>query len=42
MGLLSVVRSIEARDGLPASGMETGVGEGYDAPDELLAEDAGA
>jgi uncharacterized protein YndB with AHSA1/START domain len=33
---LSVLESIEARDGLVSSGMETGVVEGYDQLDELL------
>jgi uncharacterized protein YndB with AHSA1/START domain len=40
--LLSIVYSMEARDGMLASGMETGVKEGYDALDELLAKGAGA
>jgi uncharacterized protein YndB with AHSA1/START domain len=40
--VLSVVSSMEARDGMLASGMETGVTEGYDALDELLAKAAGA
>ena len=40
--LLSVVYSMEARDGMLASGMETGVKEGFDALDELLANKAGA
>lgn len=40
--LLSVVYSMKARDGMLASGMETGVKEGYDALDELLAKGAGA
>ena len=35
---LSVVYSMEARDGMLASGMETGVNEGYDKLDELLAD----
>ena len=34
---LSVVDSIEARDAMLASGMESGVVEGYEALDELLA-----
>jgi uncharacterized protein YndB with AHSA1/START domain len=34
---LAVVYSMEARDGMLASGMEVGVNEGYDALDELLA-----
>ena len=38
--VLSVVSSMEARDGMLASGMEVGVVEGYDALDELLAKDA--
>ena len=38
----SVVSSMEARDGMLASGMEVGVNEGYDALDELLAKGAGA
>ena len=33
----SVVDSMEARDGILASGMETGVTEGYERLDELLA-----
>ena len=33
----SIVESIDARDGMLASGMETGVVEGYAALDELLA-----
>jgi uncharacterized protein YndB with AHSA1/START domain len=33
----SVVDSIEARDGILASGMETGLTEGYERLDELLA-----
>jgi uncharacterized protein YndB with AHSA1/START domain len=40
--LLSIVYSMEARDGMLASGMETGIKEGYDALDELLAKGAGA
>ena len=39
--VLSVVSTMEARDGMLASGMEVGVNEGYDALDELLAKDAG-
>jgi hypothetical protein len=39
--VLSVVSSMEARDGMLASGMELGVREGYDALDELLAKDSG-
>ena len=39
--VLSVVSSMEARDGMLASGMEVGVDEGYGALDELLAKDAG-
>jgi uncharacterized protein YndB with AHSA1/START domain len=35
--LLSVVDSIEARDAMIASGMETGVVEGFEKLDELLA-----
>jgi uncharacterized protein YndB with AHSA1/START domain len=34
---LSVVESLEMRDGMIASGMETGVVEGYEKLDELLA-----
>jgi uncharacterized protein YndB with AHSA1/START domain len=34
---LSVVYSMEARDGMLASGMEVGVNEGYEKLDELLA-----
>jgi uncharacterized protein YndB with AHSA1/START domain len=34
----SLVDSFEARDGMLASGMETGVVEGYDKLDELLAQ----
>lgn len=37
---LSVVYSMEARDGMLASGMEVGVNEGYDKLDELLATEA--
>lgn len=33
---LSVLESMEARDGMLASGMETGVHEGYEKMDELL------
>jgi uncharacterized protein YndB with AHSA1/START domain len=33
----SVYQSVEARDGMIESGMETGVNEGYDQLDELLA-----
>ena len=40
--LLSVVSSMEARDGMLASGMEVGVKEGYDALDELLAKETRA
>ena len=40
--LLSVVYSMEARDGMLASGMESGVKEGFDALDELLAKEAWA
>lgn len=36
---LSVVDTIEARDAIMASGMESGVIEGYEALDALLAED---
>jgi uncharacterized protein YndB with AHSA1/START domain len=36
---LSLVESIEARDAMLASGMETGVIEGYEALDALLAKD---
>ena len=39
--VLSVVSSMEARDGKLASGMDVGVNEGYHALDELLAKDAG-
>jgi uncharacterized protein YndB with AHSA1/START domain len=35
---LSVVPSFEARDAMLASGMETGILEGYEKLDELLAE----
>lgn len=35
---LSLFESIEARDGMIASGMEVGVNEGYEKLDELLAE----
>ncbi|GAA4932253.1 uncharacterized protein YndB with AHSA1/START domain [Actinomycetospora succinea] len=35
---LSLFESIEARDGMIASGMEIGVNEGYEKLDELLAE----
>lgn len=35
--MLSVVESIEARDGMIASGMETGVVEGFEKLDDLLA-----
>lgn len=35
---VSVVDSIEARDAILSSGMETGVNEGHDRLDELLAE----
>ena len=35
---LSLFESIEARDGMVASGMEIGVNEGYEKLDELLAE----
>ena len=37
--VLSVIDTMEARDAIVASGMETGVNEGYDKLDELLAED---
>ncbi len=37
---LSVVSSMEARDGMMASGMEVGVVEGYEKLDEILAEQA--
>jgi uncharacterized protein YndB with AHSA1/START domain len=33
----SVLQSVEDRDGMIASGMETGVNEGYEKLDELLA-----
>ncbi|MEJ7689381.1 MAG: SRPBCC family protein [Nocardioidaceae bacterium] len=36
---LSVVDSIEARDAMVASGMETGVVQGYESLDDLLAND---
>jgi hypothetical protein len=35
---LSVLETIEGRDAMLASGMESGVIEGYEALDELLAE----
>ena len=35
--ITSVVDSMEARDGILASGMETGLNEGYERLDELLA-----
>jgi uncharacterized protein YndB with AHSA1/START domain len=35
--MLSVLESIEARDGMIASGMETGVVEGFEKLDEILA-----
>ncbi|MER7011101.1 SRPBCC family protein [Saccharopolyspora sp. NPDC000359] len=35
--VLSVVPDFETRDGMLASGMETGISEGYDKLDELLA-----
>ena len=38
--VLSVVYSMEARDAMLVSGMESGVIEGYDALDELLAKGA--
>ncbi|NIH80263.1 SRPBCC family protein [Amycolatopsis viridis] len=38
--VLSVVQDFETRDGMLASGMETGVTEGYDKLDELLAKGA--
>ncbi|ASR37040.1 polyketide cyclase [Prauserella marina] len=38
--VLSVVKDFETRDGMLASGMETGVDEGYDKLDELLAKEA--
>ncbi|MDA3645938.1 SRPBCC family protein [Saccharopolyspora indica] len=37
---LSVVEDFETRDGILASGMETGVDEGYETLDELLAKEA--
>ncbi|KAA5836040.1 SRPBCC family protein [Saccharopolyspora hirsuta] len=37
---LSVVGDFETRDGIMASGMDTGVNEGYDKLDELLAKDS--
>ena len=40
--VLSLVSSRQARDAMLASGMETGVKEGYDALDELLVKGAGA
>ena len=36
---LSVVDSIEARDAMVASGMESGVVQGYESLDDLLAND---
>jgi uncharacterized protein YndB with AHSA1/START domain len=36
--IVSVVESLEARDGMVASGMEQGVVEGYEQLDELMAE----
>ncbi|NIH83318.1 SRPBCC family protein [Amycolatopsis granulosa] len=38
--VLSVVKDFETRDGMLASGMETGITEGYEKLDELLAKDA--
>jgi uncharacterized protein YndB with AHSA1/START domain len=38
--LLSVVESMESRDGILASGMETGVVEGFEKIDEILTESA--
>lgn len=38
--MLSVVESLEIRDGILASGMETGVVEGFEKLDEILAESA--
>ena len=35
---VSLVDSFEARDGMIASGMETGIREGYDTLDDLLNE----
>lgn len=37
LDILSVVDTFEARDAMLASGMETGVTEGYEQLDELLA-----
>lgn len=39
LSLLSVVESLEARDAMVASGMETGVVEGFESLDDLLAAD---
>ncbi|NIJ14909.1 uncharacterized protein YndB with AHSA1/START domain [Saccharomonospora amisosensis] len=38
--VLSVVEDFQTRDGILASGMDTGVNEGYDKLDELLAEES--
>ncbi|MEU3269255.1 SRPBCC family protein [Saccharomonospora sp. NPDC006951] len=38
--VLSVVKDFETRDGMLASGMETGVDEGYGKLDELLAKES--
>ena len=38
---VSVVESVEGRDAFVASGMETGIVQGYEQLDELLAEQAG-